>query len=192
MEEEIYQSRLQIVLLSPNFLAFVYKNPGMVVGKLLHPDRVLAVMLGVKDSQILPEHRAGKKKGGQRTNSNKAQRSNLTSFSFRTGFVLTMDSPGGQRPRSGVCTDCRLLLYSDPQPKRRFWFREGSKPQDQLGRELQGRSGPTVFVVQRFSLVNVATSSRNLKLFNVLPRSPQEADGGKNGSLDAWEFRDSS
>jgi hypothetical protein len=59
MEEGIYASRLQLVLLSPNFLAFVAKNPATPLGRLLHPDRVLAVMLGVKDSQILPEHRTG-------------------------------------------------------------------------------------------------------------------------------------
>ena len=59
MEEGIYQSRLQLVLLSPNFLSFVAKNPSTPLGRLLHPDRVLAVMLGVKDSQILPEHRSG-------------------------------------------------------------------------------------------------------------------------------------
>ena len=59
MEEGIYQSRLQLVLLSPNFLSFVAKNPSTPLGRLLHPDRVLAVMLGVKDNQILPEHRSG-------------------------------------------------------------------------------------------------------------------------------------
>ena len=59
MEEDIYQSRLQIVLLSPIFLDFLYKNPTYVFGKLLHPDRVLAIMLGVKDAKIKPEHRAG-------------------------------------------------------------------------------------------------------------------------------------
>ena len=58
MEEGIYQSRLQLVLLSPNFLSFVAKNPSTPLGRLLHPDRVLAVMLGVKDNQILPEHRS--------------------------------------------------------------------------------------------------------------------------------------
>lgn len=59
MEEGIYQSRLHLVLLSPNFLSFVAKNPSTPLGRLLHPDRVLAVMLGVKDNQILPEHRSG-------------------------------------------------------------------------------------------------------------------------------------
>ncbi len=65
MEEGIYQSRLQLVLLSPNFLSFVAKNGGSggrsapAIGRLFHPDRVIAIMLGVKDSQITQEHRTG-------------------------------------------------------------------------------------------------------------------------------------
>lgn len=59
VEADIYQSRLQIVLLSPALLQFLFKTPNFLLGKLLHPDRVLAVMLGVKDSQILAEHREG-------------------------------------------------------------------------------------------------------------------------------------
>ena len=58
MEEGIFHSRLQLVLLSPNFLSFIAKNPSTPLGRLLNPDRVLAVMLGVKDNQILPEHRS--------------------------------------------------------------------------------------------------------------------------------------
>ena len=59
IEEEIYQSRLQIVLLSPTLLQFISRQPSLVIGRLLHPDRVLAIMLGVKDSLITAEHRSG-------------------------------------------------------------------------------------------------------------------------------------
>ena len=59
IEEEIYQSRLQIVLLSPTLLEFMSRYPSLLIGRLLHPDRVLAIMLGVKDSLITPEHRSG-------------------------------------------------------------------------------------------------------------------------------------
>ena len=62
MSTKISSSALQMVLLSPTFLHFLSRSPqsSLAVGPLLHPDRVLAVMLGVKDSQILPEHKAGK------------------------------------------------------------------------------------------------------------------------------------
>ena len=60
IEEEIYQSRLQIVLLSPTLLEFIHRHPSLVIGRLLHPDRVIAIMLGVKDNLITSEHRAGK------------------------------------------------------------------------------------------------------------------------------------
>lgn len=59
IEEEIYQSRLQIVLLSPTLLQFISRHPSLLIGRLLHPDRVLAIMLGVKDSLITAEHRSG-------------------------------------------------------------------------------------------------------------------------------------
>ena len=60
IEEEIFQSRLQIVLLSPTLLQFLSRCPSLPIGRLLHPDRVLAIMLGVKDSLITQEHRSGK------------------------------------------------------------------------------------------------------------------------------------
>ena len=59
IEDEIYQSRLQIVLLSPTLLQFLSRCPTLPIGRLLHPDRVLAIMLGVKDSLITAEHRSG-------------------------------------------------------------------------------------------------------------------------------------
>ena len=59
IETEIfYESRLQLVLISPTLLQFLFKNPTFVLGKLLYPDRVLAVMLGVHDRQVQPEHRS--------------------------------------------------------------------------------------------------------------------------------------
>ncbi|XP_059091357.1 uncharacterized protein LOC131886916 isoform X1 [Tigriopus californicus] len=57
MEEDIYHSRLQIVLLSPIFLEFLRSKPSYSVGRILHPDRVLAIMLGVKDNRINQDHR---------------------------------------------------------------------------------------------------------------------------------------
>ena len=59
IEEEIYQSRLQIVLLSPTLLQFICRHPSLLIGRLLHPDRVIAIMLGVKDNLITAEHRSG-------------------------------------------------------------------------------------------------------------------------------------
>lgn len=57
MEKEIASSRLQMVLLSPTLLQFLARNTNIIIGKLLHPDRVIAIMLGVRDSQITAHHR---------------------------------------------------------------------------------------------------------------------------------------
>ena len=57
IEKEITASRLQLVLLSPTMLRVLARNSSTPVGRLLHPDRVIAIMLGVRDAQILPEHR---------------------------------------------------------------------------------------------------------------------------------------
>jgi hypothetical protein len=57
IEEEICSSRLQLVLLSPILLQFLARHPQCVVGRLLHPERVIAIMLGVRDAQMLGEHR---------------------------------------------------------------------------------------------------------------------------------------
>ncbi len=62
VEEEIFYSQLQLVLLSPTFLQFLAKRPDFAPGKMINPDRVVAVMLGVKDDQIKQEHKAGKEK----------------------------------------------------------------------------------------------------------------------------------
>ena len=57
MEKEITSSRLQLILLSPTLLQFLARNSNFSVGRLLHPDRVIAIMLGVRDSQISPQIR---------------------------------------------------------------------------------------------------------------------------------------
>ena len=57
IEREISGSRLQLVLLSPTLLQVLARNSKTPVGRFLHPDRVIAIMLGVRDAQILPEHR---------------------------------------------------------------------------------------------------------------------------------------
>ena len=57
MEKEITSSRLQMILLSPTLLQFLARNSNVVIGRLLHPDRVIAIMLGVRDSQITAQNR---------------------------------------------------------------------------------------------------------------------------------------
>ena len=57
MEKEITSSRLQLILLSPTLLQFLARNSNVVIGRLLHPDRVIAIMLGVRDSQITAQNR---------------------------------------------------------------------------------------------------------------------------------------
>ena len=47
MEREISGSRLQLVLLSPTLLQVLARNSNTsVMGRFLHPDRVIAIMLG--------------------------------------------------------------------------------------------------------------------------------------------------
>ena len=57
MEKEITSSRLQLILLSPTLLQFLARNSNFSLGRLLHPDRVIAIMLGVRDAQISPQIR---------------------------------------------------------------------------------------------------------------------------------------
>jgi hypothetical protein len=54
--------KLQIVILCPQFLHHIYENPGpaTTLGRLLQPDRVLAMLLGVEDSAVTEQHRAGR------------------------------------------------------------------------------------------------------------------------------------
>ena len=58
LESEIYNARLQLVIVSPLFLQWVYKNPNQLVGRLLQQDRVIALLLGVREEQVLSEHRS--------------------------------------------------------------------------------------------------------------------------------------
>jgi len=58
LESEIYNARLQLVIVSPLFLQWVYKNPNQLVGRLLQQDRVIALLLGVREEQVLAEHRS--------------------------------------------------------------------------------------------------------------------------------------
>jgi hypothetical protein len=57
-EAEIYAARLHLVIVSPGFLHWVYRNPGQLVGRLLQQDRVIALLLGVQEEQVTPEHRS--------------------------------------------------------------------------------------------------------------------------------------
>ena len=47
IEREISGSRLQLVLLSPTLLQVLTRHSNAPVGRLLHPDRVIAIMLGM-------------------------------------------------------------------------------------------------------------------------------------------------
>ena len=48
-EAEIFSARLQLVIVSPVFLQWVYRKPGQLVGRLLQQDRVIALLLGVQE-----------------------------------------------------------------------------------------------------------------------------------------------
>ena len=58
LESEMFNARLQLVIVSPLFLQWIYKNPAQLVGRLLQQDRVIALLLGVREEQVLPEHRS--------------------------------------------------------------------------------------------------------------------------------------
>ena len=58
MESELFNARLQLVIVSPLFLQWIYKNPAQLVGRLLQQDRVIALLLGVREEQVLSEHRS--------------------------------------------------------------------------------------------------------------------------------------
>ncbi|KAJ8875860.1 hypothetical protein PR048_023763, partial [Dryococelus australis] len=60
LEEKMVHVKLQIVIVCPQFLEHIFQNPGpgTALGKLLQPDRVLAMLLGVSEDHILEQHRA--------------------------------------------------------------------------------------------------------------------------------------
>ena len=58
LESEMFNARLQLVIVSPLFLQWIYKNPAQLVGRLLQQDRVIALLLGVREEQVLAEHRS--------------------------------------------------------------------------------------------------------------------------------------
>jgi hypothetical protein len=60
-EEKMTHVKLQIVIICPQFLHHIYENPGpaTTLGRLLQPDRVLAMLLGVDESAVTEQHRAG-------------------------------------------------------------------------------------------------------------------------------------
>ena len=58
MEAELFNARLQLVIVSPVFLQWVYKNPAQLVGRVLQQDRVIALLLGVREEQVTAEHRS--------------------------------------------------------------------------------------------------------------------------------------
>ncbi|XP_033607851.1 phosphoinositide 3-kinase adapter protein 1 isoform X5 [Cryptotermes secundus] len=60
IEEKMTHVKLQIVIICPQFLHHIYENPGpaTTLGRLLQPDRVLAMLLGVDESAVTEQHRA--------------------------------------------------------------------------------------------------------------------------------------
>ena len=58
MEADLFNARLQLVIVSPVFLQWVYKNPAQLVGRILQQDRVIALLLGVREEQVTTEHRS--------------------------------------------------------------------------------------------------------------------------------------
>lgn len=60
MEEKMVRVKLQIVIICPQFLEHIYDNPGPagILSRLLQPDRVLAMLLGVEESSITEQHKA--------------------------------------------------------------------------------------------------------------------------------------
>ncbi|XP_046406145.1 uncharacterized protein LOC124171042 isoform X2 [Ischnura elegans] len=60
MEEKMAGVRLQIVIICPLFLDYLFQHPEPVsaIGRLLCPERVIAMLLGVEESSITEEHRA--------------------------------------------------------------------------------------------------------------------------------------
>jgi hypothetical protein len=40
--------------------SLIFRHPSTAIGRLLNPDRVIAIMLGVKDEAIKMEHRTSK------------------------------------------------------------------------------------------------------------------------------------
>ena len=58
LESEMFNARLQLVIVSPLFLQWVYSHPAQLVGRLVQQDRVIALLLGVREEQVLPEHRS--------------------------------------------------------------------------------------------------------------------------------------
>lgn len=54
--------KLQLIILCPSFLEHItlYPEPSMALGKLILPDRTLALLLGITDDDILEVHKKGK------------------------------------------------------------------------------------------------------------------------------------
>jgi hypothetical protein len=61
LQAEIYNARLQLVILSPLLLSWVLQHPSQLPGRLLQQDRVIAILLGVTEEQVTPEHRYNNK-----------------------------------------------------------------------------------------------------------------------------------
>jgi hypothetical protein len=45
------------VIVSPLLLSWVVQHPHQLAGRLLQQDRVIAILLGVTEEQVTPEHR---------------------------------------------------------------------------------------------------------------------------------------
>ena len=112
MEREISGSRLQLVLLSPTLLQVLARNSNTsVMGRFLHPDRVIAIMLGKSISRIIYKilwFSISRKK-----NFRCPRCPNLTRTSHLLGILRTMDSFRGQRPWPRICTNGFIFFHAN-------------------------------------------------------------------------------
>ena len=113
MEREISGSRLQLVLLSPTLLQVLARNSNTsVMGRFLHPDRVIAIMLG----KYLIVNFTGEKMLNFQFHEfffRCPRCPNLTRTSHLLGILRTMDSFRGQRPWPRICTNGFIFFHAN-------------------------------------------------------------------------------
>lgn len=61
LEEKMVRVKLQIVIVCSQLLDHIYRHPGpgTNLGRLLQPERVIAMLLGVEEGAVTEQHRAG-------------------------------------------------------------------------------------------------------------------------------------
>ena len=58
IEEKTHHAACQVVVVDETLLNWIYGNPSMMLGHLFRPERTLGLLLGVRASDVKPEHRA--------------------------------------------------------------------------------------------------------------------------------------